>query len=167
MRQRAGIVWGRMEWTAEGRVKVAAGEYLYVSPGFLLKHDYESDAPPEVMQILSAGLVNLANLEMPALNSARRQPERTPAMAKQPMIFLSDREKAFCSSAGLDAGAFLENKLRKAGVLTLQPAANALNAASQPDASTPAPNAAAVELQERCRAHDRLQSLQEAELYGR
>ena len=62
-------MWGKAEWTEAGRQAVAAGEYLYISPTFRVKYDYDSDGPPEVLHLTSAGLVNNPNFtQLPALN---------------------------------------------------------------------------------------------------
>lgn len=66
---REGEIWGRVEWTDSGRASVAARDYRYVSPAILHKKD------GRVMGIVSAGLTNRPNLDLPALNRLDHSPE--------------------------------------------------------------------------------------------
>lgn len=59
-----GEVWGRVEWTPDGRKDVESGSYRYISPSF----DYrKSDS--EIVRLTSVGLVHVPNLSAPALNA--------------------------------------------------------------------------------------------------
>ncbi|MFN3971252.1 MAG: phage protease [Gemmobacter sp.] len=64
MQSRAdGSIWGRVEWTEEGRALVAGRAYRGISPVFL------HNAKNVVSRILDASLTNIPNLRgMPALN---------------------------------------------------------------------------------------------------
>jgi len=66
LQARADGVWGRVEWTPEGRAMIAGRAYRHVSP--VIQHDSEG----RIMRILRASVVNLANLpDLAALNAAR------------------------------------------------------------------------------------------------
>jgi|GEM_PF-2876977 phage I-like protein len=56
-------IWGRFEWTGQGRASVASREYRYVSTALL----YEKETR-RIRKISSVGLTNTPNLEVPALN---------------------------------------------------------------------------------------------------
>ncbi|WP_123769359.1 phage protease [Vulcaniibacterium tengchongense] len=60
---RGGALWGRVSWTPRGRDQVANREYRYISPVF----DYVPDTG-RIVRLVSAGLANLANLHLQALN---------------------------------------------------------------------------------------------------
>ncbi len=59
---RDGSLFGRVEWTAEGRASVESGAYRYLSPAF----DYNRETL-EVIRVNGAGLVNRPAFVMPAL----------------------------------------------------------------------------------------------------
>lgn len=59
-------VWGRVEWTAAARSRIAGREYRYTSPALT----HSQSKPHQVGIILNVGLVNQPNLELVALNSA-------------------------------------------------------------------------------------------------
>lgn len=67
---REGALWGRVSWTPRGGEQVLNREYRYLSPVF----DFEKDSG-RIVRLVSAGLTNLANLRLQALNS-----EEEPAM---------------------------------------------------------------------------------------
>lgn len=67
MEKRDDGVWGRCEWTADGYKSVERGEYLYISPVFILRWSDDDDLP-EVKSFTSAALTNNPNLTMPSLN---------------------------------------------------------------------------------------------------
>ena len=70
-------MWGRCQWTAAGRESVEKGEYLYISPTFIIRYSYDDDAPPEIRFLTSAALTNNPNLNtLPALN--RQHPYMEP-----------------------------------------------------------------------------------------
>lgn len=60
---RDGAIWGRVEWNDAGRESVASRGYRFISPGF----DFHK-VTGAVRRIVSAGLTNLPNFTMPALN---------------------------------------------------------------------------------------------------
>lgn len=64
MQARDGALWGRMDWTGEGRRLVAAREYRGISPVF--SHD---KATGRVLRVLRATLTNVPNLDLPTLHS--------------------------------------------------------------------------------------------------
>lgn len=72
-----GAVWGRVEWTEEGRRSVASREYRYISPVFAF------DQEGRVRAMLSAALTNSPNLRLAALN--RTAPEQEPDMSLAPI----------------------------------------------------------------------------------
>ncbi len=63
-------LYGRVEWTAKAAQHLAAREYRYISPMFT--HDKASG---EVLRVVGAGLVNMPNLEIPAIASQNQQEE--------------------------------------------------------------------------------------------
>ena len=58
-----GGIWGRVEWTGEGRRLVAAHEYRGISPVFM--HD---EASGRVLRLLRASLTNVPNLDVATLH---------------------------------------------------------------------------------------------------
>jgi phage I-like protein len=79
LQARANGVWGRVEWTPEGRAMVAGRAYRHISPVIL--HDPQN----RVMRILRASVVNDPNfVDLVALNAAQRAsfPETTMDMTK-------------------------------------------------------------------------------------
>jgi len=60
---RDGAIWGRVDWNDAGREALASRSYRYISPGF----DFHK-VTGAVRRIVSAGLTNLPNFTMPALN---------------------------------------------------------------------------------------------------
>ncbi len=73
MEVRDGAVWGRVDWTDEGRNAVAGRAYRYLSPAFRF-----NAATGEVSRIVSAGLTNNPNLDMAALNAAEEENDPMP-----------------------------------------------------------------------------------------
>lgn len=69
---RDGALWGAVEWTDRGRNQVVAREYRYLSPVF----DYEKSSS-RIVRMVSAGLTNIPNLHLQALNSEGDTPMRS------------------------------------------------------------------------------------------
>jgi phage I-like protein len=63
LRERAGALWGRVEWTPHGAAALTSREYRYISPVF----QYASDGT--VMRMLRAGLTNNPNLYLTAIST--------------------------------------------------------------------------------------------------
>lgn len=63
LQARAGEIWGRVEWTEDGRNAVESKSYRYVSPVFLFERESK-----RVVSLTSAGLTNRPNLFLHALN---------------------------------------------------------------------------------------------------
>jgi len=63
LEERAGGLWGRVEWTEHGAAAVATREYRYVSPVF------EYAAGGEVERLLRAALTNNPNLYLTAISA--------------------------------------------------------------------------------------------------
>ena len=61
---RAGALWGRVEWTADGAAQVAGRAYRYLSPAFNF-----GKSTGEVTEMVSAGLTNKPNFQLAALNT--------------------------------------------------------------------------------------------------
>jgi phage I-like protein len=61
---RAGEIWGRTEWTGDGKALVANRAYRYLSPVIIYDR-----ASGDIVGITSVGLTNQPNLVLPALNS--------------------------------------------------------------------------------------------------
>lgn len=70
MAQRPDGLWGRVEWTPQAAQQIADREYRYLSPVF----DYAT-RDGEVLVILRAALTNNPNLNLTAINGARRNDE--------------------------------------------------------------------------------------------
>lgn len=64
---RADGVWGRVEWTADGRAAVEGKAYRFVSPEFV----HDADPPRRIGALLGAGLTNSPNLDLAAAASRR------------------------------------------------------------------------------------------------
>ncbi len=60
---RDGGLWGRVEWTPRARAQIESREYRYVSPVFTYR---KSDGA--ILRLESAGLTNVPNLRLTALN---------------------------------------------------------------------------------------------------
>ena len=79
---RGGTLWGRVEWTERGRESVTQREYRYLSPVF----HYEPKSR-RIMRLVSAGLVNLPNFRMRALNQENQEQQET-TMRSLPELIL-------------------------------------------------------------------------------
>lgn len=69
---RDGAIWGRVEWTEKAAAQLQRKEYRYLSPVFLFTRDER-----QIVRFTSAGLTNLPNLELKALNQQSHQEEST------------------------------------------------------------------------------------------
>lgn len=67
---RYGQVWGRVDWTEQGKQIVGNKQYRYVSPVFV----YEKDSKT-IVRLTSVGLTNQPNLHLQALNQQQKEPE--------------------------------------------------------------------------------------------
>ena len=122
-------MWGRCEWTEAGHASVEAGEYLYISPALCIKHDYESDRPPEVKLLTGAGLVNSPNFQqLPALN---RQEEFLMSRNNNPTADPNATAPAAAPAAGQPEGNAAPAADSAANAPATEPASNA----SQPAAT--------------------------------
>lgn len=88
---RDGALWANIDWNSTGRDAVAARAYRYVSPGFFF--DPKTRA---VMRLVSIGLTNVPNFELPALN--RENPQETD-MDKDVLVALGLAEGATSADA--------------------------------------------------------------------
>lgn len=70
MEVRDAAVWGRVEWTDDGRTQIGKKAYRYVSPVFLFEKQSN-----RITRLLSAGLTNQPNLGLPALNRQQKPQE--------------------------------------------------------------------------------------------
>lgn len=64
---RNGEIWGHVKWNVKGAEDLEAKAFKYVSPAFYLEK-----ATNVVMELISAGLTNTPNLDMPALANDQR-----------------------------------------------------------------------------------------------
>ena len=71
-----GAIWGRVSWNSVGRQALGDRAYRYLSPAFLFEKESR-----RIAQLLAAGLVNLPNLRLAALN--HRQGEHEPMTWEQ------------------------------------------------------------------------------------
>lgn len=114
MAVRDGALWGRVDWTDEGRNAVSGRAYRYLSPAFRF-----NAATGEVMRIVSAGLTNTPNLELAALNAA----EQENALMLDPAVL---------EALGLNSTATAADAVVTIGKLK-EARDTALNAAKMPD----------------------------------
>lgn len=119
---RDGEIWGRVEWTDQGRETVSSRAYRYLSPVFKYTR-----SGGEIARMVSAGLTNLPNLSLTALNSEGAAEE--PAMSKAILEALGLPEDAS------DADALTAINRLKSDEL------EARNRAEQPDADKFVPKA--------------------------
>ncbi len=79
LQERAGQLWGRVEWTKTAINHIKEKEYRYISPGF--RFDKRTG---EIVSLKSAGLTNTPNLRMTALN--REQTEELKTMELEELL---------------------------------------------------------------------------------
>lgn len=111
---RAGSIWGRIAWNAEGSAAVASRAYRYLSPVF--RFDAGTGA---ILAMVSAGLTNNPNLHLAALNAA--QPENTEPVDKTVLEALGLKPEATAAEAVVAIGALTAAR------------DTALNSAAHPD----------------------------------
>lgn len=75
LENRAGAIWGHVEWTDKALAQIAAREYRFLSPVFL----YHKESR-RIIAITSAGLTNTPNLTLTALNQLH-QTQKEPAVS--------------------------------------------------------------------------------------
>jgi len=68
LQNRAGAIWGRIEWNAQGQELVGAKAYRYLSPVIVYQRDSGL-----IVGLSSVGLTNRPNLRLPALNQQQQQ----------------------------------------------------------------------------------------------
>jgi len=94
LEQRAGALWARVTWTAQGASDVVGKNYRYLSPVF----DYDP-ATGRIARLVSAALTNTPNLRLPALNS-ETTPQETTTMVRSAAL-----TAAITGALGLNAEA--------------------------------------------------------------
>ena len=94
LQSRADGIWGRVEWTDEGRRSVEKREYRYLSPVLGLR-----PGSLEVQRVKTVALTNDPNLSLTALNSAGGNGGQ-PAMDEKLRKLL----KRIAAALGMDAG---------------------------------------------------------------
>lgn len=115
VQDRAGAVWGRVEWTARASQMIGAREYRFLSPDF----QYRPDGL--ITRLNGAGLVNRPALELTALSRQQPSTEKTDMKAIAKALGLAETadEKAIvdaiaardaertavCQALKIDAGA--------------------------------------------------------------
>lgn len=114
MEVRDGALWGKVSWTGEGRNRIEAREYRYLSPAFRFE-----PATGEVLRMVSAGLTNNPNLQLAALNAEGSKEENT-------------MDKAIAEALGLNADATAADAVVAITRLK-EEKATALNSARHPD----------------------------------
>ncbi|OZA10153.1 MAG: hypothetical protein B7Y02_11260 [Rhodobacterales bacterium 17-64-5] len=80
-------LWGRVEWTATAARMIAAKEYRYLSPSFLIEK-----ASTEVQKLCGAGLVHHPALELTALASQETAMKPTSKLANKPAMAADDAQ---------------------------------------------------------------------------
>ena len=93
-------IWGTIEWTPQAKAELAARQYRYISPYFRV-----NKTTREVTRLVSAGLTNTPNLDLPALAAFDR---------KTASRLLTAEERAICSTLGVSALDFLTQKSARA-----------------------------------------------------
>lgn len=95
---RDGAIWGRVEWTAQGRADVEGKSYRYISPSF----DY-SKTDNTIVRLTSVGLVHAPNLNtLPALNG-------------QSAARLTAEEREVCERMGYSEAEWIAFKEKQGG----------------------------------------------------
>lgn len=97
LEDRAGSIWGRVAWNAEGAAAVASRAYRYLSPVFRF-----DPATKAILAMVSAGLTNNPNLHLAALNAA--QEETTDPMDKTVLEALGLKPEATVAEAVVAIG---------------------------------------------------------------
>jgi len=72
---RAGEIWGYVEWNGDGREMIEEKKYAFYSPAF--SHNAETGV---IYGVESAGLTNSPNLDVPALNRKEDDPMKLPKL---------------------------------------------------------------------------------------
>ncbi len=93
LQQRAGALWGRVEWTPHGAQAITSREYRYISPVF----QYSPDGG--VTRLLRAGLTNNPNLYLTAISARAVAGVASASAGGQP-----GRHTATAASAGRREG---------------------------------------------------------------
>lgn len=119
---RDGAIWGRVEWNSSGREAIATRGYRFISPGF----DFHK-LTGAVRRIVSAGLTNVPNFTMPALNR-EGEPQET------------EMDAAVLQALGLKEGASAADAVIAITKLRTD-ADTALNRAANPDPTQFVPRA--------------------------
>lgn len=119
---RDGAIWGRVEWNDAGRDALASRSYRFISPGF----DFNK-LTGAVRRIVSAGLTNLPNFTMPALNREGDNEE-------------TEMDAAVLQALGLKEGASAADAVVAITKLRTD-AETALNRAASPDPAQFVPRA--------------------------
>lgn len=110
MQSRPDGIWGRVEWTGEGRALLGQRAYRGVSPVF------ESDKSGTVLRVLRAALTNVPNLPQLATMHSRGN------------VTLSAEDRRICQIMGTDPAKFAEQRawMARSGAVRATPqAANA------------------------------------------
>ncbi len=133
---RNGAVWGRVEWTENGRSAVQGKAYRFVSPEFV----HDPDPPRRIAALLGAGLTNGPNLDLAAVASRRRPPAhaRVNNKEKQPMTPAVRAALGLAENAGENEALAAVEALRNERD---QARTAAANAARQPDLAAYVPRA--------------------------
>ncbi len=132
---RGASLWGQVDWLETGANAVASKAYRYLSPVF--KFD---PATGEVVRIVSAGLTNLPNLHLEALNRADDQSTTNPK--KEPNM-----DPEILAALGLSAGATTTqvvlaiNSIKDVGSVALNRASRLEAQVATPDATLWVPRA--------------------------
>jgi len=119
---RDGAIWGRVEWNDSGREAIATRGYRFISPGF----DFHK-LTGAVRRIVSAGLTNVPNFTMPALNRTGEFEE-------------TEMDAAVLQALGLNEGASAADAVIAITKLRTD-ADTALNRAQNPDPTQFVPRA--------------------------
>jgi phage I-like protein len=97
LENRAGAIWGKIEWTPRGAASLASKEYRFISPAFLMSK------VGEIFELVSAGLTNKPALtQLPQLANVHEG---------------EHMDKQLCEALGLKEDASMEEVLSAIGAL--------------------------------------------------
>jgi phage I-like protein len=89
LQDRNGAIWGKVEWTAEGKTLVGKRAYRYLSPVIIYQRDSGT-----IVGLTSVGVTNRPNLRLPALNNQHGGNPKETAMLKALLAALGLPENA-------------------------------------------------------------------------
>jgi phage I-like protein len=99
-----GSIWADVEWTKRGAEAALNKEYSFISPVFL--HDDQN----EITVVLRAGLTNVPNLQLPALNSEEPGKNNTEASMNKELLAALGLSETATEAEAIAAAQALQGK---------------------------------------------------------